>query len=171
MKKLKTCIVVLICILTFVKISVAQNKPSIHHSLLLKLTLPSDGRSMRSSSTDVNFDGNDDSKLIQPGETLVLADLEGPGIIKHIWNTSGSLNPYSVRAMVNRIYWDNSDKPSVEVPLGDFFGVKIILAMHGDSVSLRVPSMESLCTKDQWLATGFRHIAGTLWIPSGSISR
>lgn len=125
---------------------------------------------MRSSSTDANFDGNGDSKLIQPGETLVLADLEGPGIIKHIWNTSGSLNPYSVRAMVTRIYWDNSVKPSVEVPLGDFFGVKIILAMHGVSVSFRVRSMASHCTKALWQEIGFRLIAGTLWIQSASKS-
>ncbi len=92
-------------------------------SLLNDLIKPGNGRSMRSSSTDSNFNGNGDSKDILPGETIVIADLEGPGIIKHIWNTSASLNPFSTRALVIRIYWDNSDKPSVEVPLGDFFGL------------------------------------------------
>lgn len=58
-----------------------------------------------------------------PGQTLVLADLDGPGIITHIWNTSASLYPFSSQALVLRIFWDNSEKPSVEVPLGDFFGV------------------------------------------------
>ena len=101
----------------------AQDNSKIGLSLLEQLTIPSNGQSKRSSSTDSNIDGNGDSKLIQPGETLVLADLDGPGIIRHIWNTSASLNPYSTRAMVVRIYWDNSEKPSVEVPLGDFFGV------------------------------------------------
>jgi hypothetical protein len=103
--------------------TVAQVNPAFHSSLLEQLTLPSNAQNRRSSSTDSNFDGNGDSKLIFPGETLVLAELEGPGIIRHIWNTSASLNPYSARAMVVRIYWDNSEKPSVEVPLGDFFGV------------------------------------------------
>ncbi|RLD73547.1 MAG: hypothetical protein DRJ10_17720, partial [Bacteroidetes bacterium] len=94
-----------------------------NNSLLNNLTKPSNGRSMRSSSVDSKFDGNGDSKEILPGQTIVIADLEGPGIIKHIWNTSASLNPFSARALVIRIYWDDSEKPSVEVPLGDFFGV------------------------------------------------
>ncbi len=92
-------------------------------SLLNDLTKASNGRSMRSSSVDSKFDGNGDSKEILPGQTIVIADLKGPGIIKHIWNTSASLNPFSTRALVIRIYWDHSEKPSVEVPLGDFFGV------------------------------------------------
>lgn len=92
-------------------------------NLLNQLTRPSETISKRSSSTDRNFDGNGDSREINPGETLVLADLEGPGIIRHIWNTSASLNPFSASALVLRIYWDGAQKPSVEVPLGDFFGV------------------------------------------------
>ncbi|MEI6140407.1 MAG: glycoside hydrolase family 172 protein [Mariniphaga sp.] len=140
MKKLRFSVFLMICLLTQIKINYAQNSSLIDHSLLQQLPLPSDGRSMRSSSTDANFDGNGDSELIQPGETLVLADLEGPGIIKHIWNTSGSLNPYSVRAMVIRIYWDNSDKPSVEVPLGDFFGVGQGTAKDYQSLPVNISS-------------------------------
>ncbi len=101
----------------------AQKNTLEYNSLLDQLTIPSNAQSKRSSSTDSDFNGNGDSKEILPGETLILADLEGPGIIKHIWNTSASLNPFSARALVLRIYWDNADKPSVEVPLGDFFGI------------------------------------------------
>jgi hypothetical protein len=115
--------ILIICFMTKSGNLNAQTSSLNYNSLLDQLTLPSNGQSKRSSSTDSNFDGNGDSKEILPGETLVLADLEGPGIIKHIWNTSASLNPFSSRALVIRIYWDNSDKPSVEVPLGDFFGV------------------------------------------------
>ena len=96
---------------------------SLNRSLMEDLLVPSNARSMRSSSTDPDINANGDSKEIEPGETIVIADLEGPGIIRHIWNTAASLNPYSLRALVIRIYWDNSDRPSVEVPLGDFFGV------------------------------------------------
>ena len=101
----------------------AQNKFPDGNSRFDQLTIPSKAKSKRASSTDPNFDGNGDSREIQPGETLVIADLDGPGIINHLWNTSASLNPYSARALVLRIYWDGAEKPSVEVPLGDFFGV------------------------------------------------
>ena len=96
-----------------------QNRFPDGHSVFDQLTIPSNAKSQRSSSTDPNFDGNGDSREIQPGETLVIADLKGPGIINHFWNTSASLNPYSARALVLRIYWDGAEKPSVEVPLGD----------------------------------------------------
>ena len=100
-----------------------QKAFSTDNSPLEQLTVASNGQSKRVSSTDPNFNGNGDSREILAGETLVLADLTGPGIITHIWNTSASLNPFSARALVLRIYWDNNEKPSVEVPLGDFFGV------------------------------------------------
>ncbi len=55
---------------------------------------------------------------IKPGETFTLAEIDGPGIIKHIWITNSSnIN----RKLILRIYWDESDAPSVECPLGDFF--------------------------------------------------
>jgi len=54
---------------------------------------------------------------IEPGETLELASMAGPGVIKHIWLTpTGTL-----RNQIIRFYWDHSDVPSVECPLGDFF--------------------------------------------------
>ncbi len=101
----------------------AQQSRLVDHSMLDQLSVASTSQSKRVSSSDSNFNGNGDSKEILPGETFVLADLEGPGIIKHIWNTTASLNPFYPSALIVRIYWDGSDKPSVEVPLGDFFGV------------------------------------------------
>ena len=50
--------------------------------------------------------------------TVVLADIEGPGAIQHIWIT---VNPVWWRRLVLRAYWDGEENPSVEVPLGDFF--------------------------------------------------
>ena len=55
--------------------------------------------------------------IISPGETAVLADIEGPGDIQHIWMTPCGNH----RQAVMRIYWDDSDLPSVECPMGDFF--------------------------------------------------
>ena len=55
---------------------------------------------------------------IPAGETFTLANIEGPGIIKHFWLTEASEKN---RSLILRIYWDDSDTPSVECPLGDFF--------------------------------------------------
>lgn len=58
------------------------------------------------------------SVSIRAGETFTLADVQGEGAIRHIWMTdSASEN----RSLLLRIYWDGSDIPSVQVPLGDFF--------------------------------------------------
>ena len=47
-----------------------------------------EGRTMRASSADANWeDGNGDARAIAPGETLTIAELEGPGRINHIWFT------------------------------------------------------------------------------------
>jgi len=57
------------------------------------------------------------SIIIQAGETRVLADLDGPGAITHIWMTPTG----HFRHNILRFYWDDSEIPSVECPVGDFF--------------------------------------------------
>jgi hypothetical protein len=90
-----------------------------------------DGKSMRSSSSDPNWrEGNADARPIPPGESLVIADLEGPGVIRHIWNTIASPEIGHPRLVVVRMYWDGEEEPSVQVPLGDFFGIG-----HGKNVA------------------------------------
>ena len=54
---------------------------------------------------------------INPGKTFTLGEIEGPGIINHIWMTP--VGEY--RLMIFKIYWDDETEPSVEVPVGDFF--------------------------------------------------
>ncbi len=92
-------------------------------SSLLALTHLSDAQTRRVSSTSADLNSNGDSRVIKEGQTLVLAELTGPGAITHLWNTIASQDPFSGRSLVLRIYWDGMDKPSVESPLGDFFGV------------------------------------------------
>ena len=55
---------------------------------------------------------------VDPGQTLEMADIQGPGAIQSIWIT-GSVS----RNLVLRMYWDHLDQPAVEVPLPDFFAV------------------------------------------------
>ncbi len=54
---------------------------------------------------------------IKPGETFTMAEITGEGAIQHIWMTPTG----NYRLSILRIYWDNEDEPSVEVPVGDFF--------------------------------------------------
>ncbi|MEJ5237836.1 MAG: glycoside hydrolase family 172 protein [Limisphaera sp.] len=56
---------------------------------------------------------------LAPGTNFVLADIQGPGCIQHIWLTPAPLD--RTRFMILRFYWDDEPEPSVEVPLGDFF--------------------------------------------------
>lgn len=55
---------------------------------------------------------------IAKGETVTLADIEGPGVIQHIWIT---VTEKAYRDAILRFYWDGEASPSVETPLGDFF--------------------------------------------------
>ncbi len=62
------------------------------------------------------------SKVIAAGETAVLADVPGPGVVRRIWLTvPGRVD--TLRGWVVRMYWDGQDWPSVEAPLQDFFGL------------------------------------------------
>jgi hypothetical protein len=66
---------------------------------------------------------NMDALQIPPGEKVVLADIKGAGCINHIWSTHMCGTPDYLRRVVLRMKWDNEPDFSVEVPLGDFFGV------------------------------------------------
>ena len=57
------------------------------------------------------------SIIIAAGETRILADIEGPGAITHIWMTPTG----NFRHSILRFYWEDSENPSVESPVGDFF--------------------------------------------------
>lgn len=88
------------------------------------LALLKDGQSMRSSSCDANWQsGNADARPIAPGETLVIAESEGPGVINHIWNTVAANDKGYSRLLTMRMYWDGEETPSVQAPLGDFFAM------------------------------------------------
>jgi len=100
------------------------------------------GRSMRVTSTaKLDADGpygpkgaphpqsNRDNSNVLPGLTKVLMDVEGPGVITHIWMTFLGPEPHAWarqgsanhQEMLLRIYWDDNERPGVEAPVGDFF--------------------------------------------------
>lgn len=88
-----------------------------------------DARSRRVSSTAADPDSNYDNLRVAPRDSRVLAELKGPGVIRHVWLTfpeaapnwlaeQGGARPDEI---VLRIFWDGAERPAVEAPVGDFF--------------------------------------------------
>ena len=124
---------------------------------LADLARPHEGRSMRATSThkigpDGKYDPNGepdpqsnwDNKNVPPGQTKVLMNVKGPGVITHIWMTflgpepqpwakNGSANH---QEMLLRMYWDGCERPAVEAPVGDFFANSF--GKRSDVISLPV---------------------------------
>lgn len=69
--------------------------------------------------------GNPCLRNIRSGEIVTLAEIDGPGVINHIWmtvtNKTTDADCFVLRDLVLRMFWDDEIYPSVEVPLGDFF--------------------------------------------------
>jgi len=111
------------------------------------LAAPHHGRSMRATSTfregeDGKYDrnappksdfeelSNRDNFRVPPGETHVLMDVEGPGVVTHMWLTflGPEAHPWAKEGSANhqelllRIFYDGNGRPGVEAPVGDFFG-------------------------------------------------
>lgn len=115
---------------------------SLFADLLGDLAKPHEGRSMRETSThkigpDGKYDpngepdpqSNSDNKSVPPGQTKLLMNAKGPGVITHIWMTFLGPEPHpwakngsaNHQEMLLRMYWDGERRPGVEAPVGDFF--------------------------------------------------
>jgi hypothetical protein len=84
-----------------------------------------DATTHRASSYDRTGGNLDFITDLAPGEAAVLLETAGPGKITHLWMTlaESPVHETVLRDLVLRIYWEGSTVPSVEVPLGDFFGL------------------------------------------------
>ena len=137
-------------------------------SLMAQLALPKQGRSRRATSTfrqgaDGNYDpkappksdleerSNRDNFRVQPGQTHVLMDVDGPGAITHMWLTFLGPEPHpwapdgsaNHQEMLLRIYWDGRQKPAVEAPVGDFFAGCFGKRSHVSSLAVAVEGGDS----------------------------
>lgn len=63
------------------------------------------------------------NRRLEPGERVVLADLEGPGVVRHLWMTFPPGPPERMRALLLEVFYDDLAEPSVSVPCLDFFGL------------------------------------------------
>ena len=87
---------------------------------------------------------NADWRKVNPGETLTLLDADGPGLVSHLWFTISSSEPYHLKKIVLRIYWDGEETPSVEAPIGDFFGLGLGYYLPWQSEMLSVGNVKDL---------------------------
>jgi hypothetical protein len=118
----------------------AQSRP-VDEADSLDIARIKDYSAARVSSGNRFVASNDDSKRIMPGETLVMADLQGAGMISHIWLTVADNEFAWPRLLRIRVYYDGYKTPSVDAPLGDFFGVGHGSERNLDSNMVRDSSM------------------------------
>jgi hypothetical protein len=90
-----------------------------------------------------NKDGANGTPLA-PGQTRVIGEVRGPGIIKHIWIAFLSTELFHLKKYVFRIYWDGETLPAVETPLGDFFGLGLGEYFTWQSEPILVSSQKAL---------------------------
>jgi hypothetical protein len=95
--------------------------PMIPDSPMMLLARPKNFSAARVSSFARNGLNLDTVPVPVGGEEVTIADLKGPGAITHIWTTFRG----DGRDMIIRFYWDGSDHPSIEAPIGDFFGISM----------------------------------------------
>jgi hypothetical protein len=126
-----------------------------HHLIasMDNIMIARNSKRLRVSSYD-KTGGNDDRIYIQPGETRVLADLKGSGVITHIWMTHMNAGFFpetnSLRKSVLRFYWDGETNPSILAPLGDFFGMGHGICKNFVSAPLQMSPEDGKALNSWW---------------------
>jgi hypothetical protein len=105
-------------------------------SLMFDLTRSQDYSVSRVSSREPKGGPRDNFYIPTTGEEITLADIQGPGAITHIWTTQRC----GGRDLVIRFYWEGSRHPSIEAPIGDFFGVAMGVNADMQSIPIQVTS-------------------------------
>ena len=100
-------------------------------------------QSLKQSSFDTTG-GNKDAWAIAPGATKELFAAKGPGVVTHIWFTISAQSANHLKEVVIRMYWDGASQPSVEVPVGDFFGLNLGQYFTYQSAFLNCSSVKAL---------------------------
>ena len=127
-------------------------------STLAFLPLPHPGTAMHEGSWD-RTGGNHDFLNVAPGQTVTLFDYDGAGEVHRFWMTIGPRNVHTLRQVILRMYWDNETNPSVECPLGDFFGLPFGQTADYISAPLEVTSGGCNC---YWPMPFHKHARWTL---------
>ncbi len=100
-------------------------------------------KNQRSSSWD-RTGGNADWVGVDPGQAATVLDVQGAGVVTHIWFTINSPDAMHLKNLVLRAWWDGETLPSIEVPIGDFFGLGLGEYFLYQSELLAVAPMKAL---------------------------
>jgi hypothetical protein len=100
-------------------------------------------KNRRSSSWD-RTGGNTDALPVEPGATAKLLEVDGAGVITHLWFTINSPDPMHLKNLILRAWWDGETAPSIEVPIGDFFGLGLGQYFTYQSALLAVAPIKAL---------------------------
>jgi hypothetical protein len=104
------------------------------------------------------------ARTIKAGEEVQLCDIQGPGTLRHIWMTTAQ-EPVAQRALIVRVWWDDQEHPSIECPIGDFFGFA-----HGKIMPYQsaVHSVGPTGGRNIWLPMPFAKRARMTFVNEGS---
>jgi hypothetical protein len=81
---------------------------------------------------------------VEPGQTTTLLDVTGAGVVTHLWFTIATEDKYHLKNLVLRAWWDGESTPSVEAPIGDFFGLGLGEYFSYQSALLAVAPVKAL---------------------------
>jgi Protein of unknown function (DUF2961) len=99
----------------------AAQQPNFPEQLFAQARLRS-YKNQRSASWD-RTGGNRDAVPVDPGQTSTILDVQGAGVVTHVWFTINSPESMHLKNLVLRAWWDGEASPSIEAPIGDFFGL------------------------------------------------
>ena len=102
----------------------SQSRDEREYTYLPKYARTQNYKSLKLSSYDTTG-GNKDFWPIPAGGVREVFNAPGPGVITHIWFTIAARSPNHLKEIVLRGYWDGNTKPSIEAPIGDFFGLNL----------------------------------------------
>ena len=102
----------------------AQGGGEREYRFLPKYARTQNYKSLKQSSCDTTG-GNRDFWPIPAGGNREVFNATGPGVITHVWFTIAARGVHHLKEIVLRGYWDGQAKPSIEAPIGDFFGLNL----------------------------------------------
>ncbi|MFN7172527.1 MAG: glycoside hydrolase family 172 protein [Fimbriimonadaceae bacterium] len=116
---------------------------------LAQLPFLRDVTTKRASSYDKSG-GNYDYWTLKPGETATLMECADPGVIRHIWMTFWNHEVVWPRKVVLRAFWDGELEPSIEAPIGDFFGIGFGILKNYCSAPLQMSPEDGKSLNSWW---------------------
>ncbi|KAF0239269.1 MAG: hypothetical protein FD181_249 [Prolixibacteraceae bacterium] len=94
--------------------------------------------------------------VLKAGESKVLLDVQGMGIITRMWFTIQDRSPQMLRSLKIEMFWDGAEKPAVSAPFGDFFGNGLGRMVAHENALFANP--EGRYRTDDWSSTAYFYL-------------